>query len=90
MLTIEEMKLYLGIDGDWLDPLLADLIKLAQGIIEKVLRYPLSELEEIPPTIKETAKCVVGAYYNNREKTDAREVENFVALMLSEYRKAGF
>ena len=90
MPTIEEIKLYLGIDGDWLDPLLADLLKLAQGIIEKVLRYPLSEFQEIPPTIKETAKFVVSAYYNNREKTNTREIENSIALLLSEYRRVGF
>lgn len=90
MPTIEEMKLYLGIDGDWLNPLLADFIKLAQGIIEKVLRYPLSELETIPPTIKDTAKFIVSAYYNDREKTNARELENTVALLLSEYRRKEF
>ena len=90
MPTIEEMKLYWGIDGEWLDSLLADLLKLAQGIIEKVLRYPLSELQEVPPTIKETAKFIVSAYYNNRENTNAREIENSAALLLSEYRKVGF
>ena len=90
MPTIEEIKLYLGIDGGWLDPLLADLLKLAQGIIEKVLRYPISELQEVPATIKETAKFIVSAYYNNRENTNAREIENSVALLLSEYRRKGF
>ena len=90
MPTIEEIKIYLGIDGDWLDPLLADLLKLSQGIIEKVLRYSLSEFQEIPPTIKETAKFIVSAYYNNREKTNTREIENSVALLLSEYRRVGF
>ena len=90
MPTIEDMKLYLGIDGGWLDPLLADLLKQAQGIIEKVLRYPLIEINEIPATIKETAKFIVASYYHNKENTNAREVENTVALMLSEYRKVGF
>lgn len=90
MPTIEEMKTYLGIDGEWLDSLLADLLKLAQDLIEKVLRYPLSEFEEIPPTIKETAKFIVSAYYTNREKTNAKEVENTVALLLSEYRRKEF
>ena len=90
MPTIEEIKLYLGIDGGWLDPLLADLLKLAQGLIEKVLRYPLTEFEEIPPTIKESAKFIVSSYYHNKENTNAREVENTVALLLSEYRKVGF
>ena len=90
MPTIEEIKLYLGIDGGWLDPLLADLLKQAQGIIEKVLRYPLTEFDEIPATIKETAKFIVASYYHNKENTNAREVENTVALMLSEYRQVGF
>ena len=90
MPTIEEMKLYLGIDGEWLDSLLADLLKLAQGIIEKVLRYPLSKRQEVAPTSEETAKFIVSAYYNNRENTNAREIENSVALLLSEYRKVGF
>ena len=90
MPSIEEMKLYLGIDGDWLDSLIADLINQAQEIIEKVLRYPLSEFDLLPQTIKETAKFIVSAYYTNREKTNARELENTVSLMLSEYRKKVF
>lgn len=90
MPTIEEMKLYLGIDGNWLDPVIADLINLAQEIIEKVLRYPLSEFEIIPQTIKETAKFIVSTYYNNKEQTNTNEVEKSVALLLSEYRKKVF
>lgn len=90
MPTIEEIKLYLGIDGDWLDPLLADFIKTAQNIIEKVLRYPLSEFETVSPVIKETAKFVVSSYYNNREKTNVLEVEKSVAILLSEYRRKEF
>ena len=90
MPTIGEIKVYLGIDGDFLDPLLADFINLAQEIIEKVLRYKLSELEEIPSTIKETAKYIVACYYNNRSNTNSKDVENNVAVMLSEYRKKEF
>lgn len=90
MPTIEEIKIYLGIDGEWLDSLLADLLNLAQDLIEKVLRFRLTEYQEIPPTIKETAKFIVSAYYTNREKTNVQEVENFVALMLSEYRRKEF
>jgi len=90
MPTVEEIKLYLGIDGEWQDSLLADFINLAKGIIEKVLRYPLEELETIPPTIKETAKFIVSAYYSSREKTNVREIENSVAVLLSEYRRKEF
>lgn len=90
MPTIEEMKVYLGIDGDWLDPLIADLINLAQEMIEKVLRYPLTEFEQVPQTVKETAKFIVSAYYNNKEQTNANEIEKSVALLLSEYRKKVF
>ena len=90
MPTVEEMKVYLGIDGDYLDSLILDFIKLAQNIIEKVLRYPLSEFEEIPATIKETAKYIVSAYYTNREQTNVKELENNVAVLLSEYRSKVF
>lgn len=90
MPTIEEMKVYLGIDGDYLDSLILDFINLAQNIIEKVLRYPLSEFQEIPATIKETAKYIVSAYYTNREQTNVKELENNVAVLLSEYRRKEF
>ncbi|HIT61836.1 MAG TPA: phage gp6-like head-tail connector protein [Candidatus Caccovivens faecavium] len=90
MPTVEEMKVYLGIDGDYLDSLILDFINLAQNIIEKVLRYPLSEFEEIPATIKETAKYIVSAYYTNREQTNVKELENNVAVLLSEYRRKEF
>lgn len=90
MPTIEEMKLYLGIDGDWLDPLIADLINLSQEIIEKVLRYQLAEFEQVPQTIKETAKLIISEYYNNKENVNVGEIENSVALLLSEYRKVDF
>lgn len=90
MPTVEEMKVYLGIDGDYLDSLILDFINLAQNIIEKVLRYPLSEFEEIPVTIKETAKYIVSAYYTNREQTNVKELENNVAVLLSGYRRKEF
>ena len=90
MPTVEEMKVYLGIDGDYLDSLLSDFINLAQNIIEKVLRYPLSEFQEIPATIKETAKYIVSAYYTNREQTNVKELENNAAVLLSEYRRKEF
>ncbi len=90
MPTVEEMKVYLGIDGEFLDSLLADFINLSKDIIEKVLRYSLSEFETIPPTIKETAKFIVSAYYNNREQTNTNEIEKSVALLLSEYRRKEF
>ena len=90
MPTVEEMKVYLGIDGDYLDSLILDFINLAQNVIEKVLRYPLSEFQEIPATIKETAKYIVSAYYTNREQTNVKELENNVAVLLSEYRRKEF
>ena len=90
MPTVEEMKVYLGIDGDYLDSLILDFINLAQNIIEKVLRYPLSEFQEIPATIKETAKYIISAYYTNREQTNVKELENNVAVLLSEYRRKEF
>ena len=53
MPTVEEMKVYLGIDGDYLDSLILDFINLAQNIIEKVLLrdlpslYGISDVQEL-------------------------------------------
>lgn len=91
MPTLEEIKTYLGIDGSHLDSLLADIINTAKELIEKVLRYSLSEFgDEVPSTVKETAKIIVSTYYNNRETIKQNELESLVSIALSRYRKIEF
>lgn len=52
MLSLEEVKLYLRIDGDEEDTLIASFLDTAQELCEGILRFPLSEFEKLPETVK--------------------------------------
>ena len=53
VVTLEEVKLYLRIDGDEEDTLITNFISTAVEICEDILRYPLSEFEEIPAVVRQ-------------------------------------
>ena len=67
ILELEEVKLYLRIDGDEEDTLITNLILTAQEICEDILRYPLSEFEEIPKTVIQAILYAVANMYEKRE-----------------------
>jgi len=91
LVTLEEMKAYLGIDGKHLDEQIASFIGLAKEIVEKVLRFPLSRFEGVIPfTANETIKFVVASYYANRELINAPQIEKTAAVMLSGIRNNVF
>lgn len=48
VLALEEVKLYLRIDGDGEDTLITKFILIAEDLVEGILRYPLSEFEKTP------------------------------------------
>ena len=51
MLTLQETKDFLRLDGDDEDALISSLIITAKGLTEEVLRRQLSEFEEIPEPV---------------------------------------
>jgi len=67
VVTLEEAKLYLRIDGDEEDALITNLILTAQKICEDILRYPLSEFEEIPAVLRQAVLYCVANIYEKRE-----------------------
>ena len=89
MPTIEEIKIYLGIDGSYNDSLIDDFLKTAKEIVEKVLRYEIENLEPMPVVIKEAVKYAVGYLYSNRETADFLMLEKTIAIILSHLRKEG-
>ena len=89
MPTIEEIKIYLGIDGSHNDSLIDDFLKTAKEIVEKVLRYEIENLEPMPVVIKEVVKYAVGYLYSNRETADFLMLEKTIAIILSHLRKEG-
>ena len=76
IVTLEEVKLYLRIDGDEEDALIADSISTAVEICEDILRYPLSEFEEIPAVVRQAVLYCVANLYEKREGTHYYYLKN--------------
>lgn len=95
MLDLEELKLYLRIDGDEENALITSLIGTAEEICEQILRQPLSEFDPIPLTVKQAMLFCVANMYEKREgvanynKSNGgiEEIIHVMKMMLNTYRK---
>lgn len=96
MITLQEAKEFLRVDGDDEENLIASLIVAAQELTEDVLRRPLVELEPLPETVRQAMLIVVATLYEERQiskdKTgiDISETLDLVRRMLFAYRKERF
>ena len=96
MLTLQETKAFLRLDGDEEDVLISSLIVTAKELTEDVLRRPLTDYKETPETIRQAMLILVGTLYEERQiakgKTgvDISETLDLVRRMLFAYRKARF
>ena len=96
MITLQEAKEFLRVDGDDEENLIASLIVAAQELTEDVLRRPLGELEPLPETVRQAMLIVVATLYEERQiskdKTgiDISETLDLVRRMLFAYRKERF
>ncbi|HHX63234.1 MAG TPA: phage gp6-like head-tail connector protein [Epulopiscium sp.] len=87
VVTLEEVKLYLRIDGDEENTLITHFILASQELCEGILRYPLSEVGEIPETIKQAILYATGCFYEQREAVDTKEVIEIMRNLLFAHRK---
>ena len=69
MISLEEVKLYLRVEGDEEDALISSFIEIARSICEDILRYPLSEFEEVPVLVKQAMLYCIANMYEKREGT---------------------
>ena len=96
MITLQEAKEFLRVDGDDEENLIASLIVAAQELTEDVLRRALAELEPLPETVRQAMLIVVATLYEERQiskdKTgiDISETLDLVRRMLFAYRKERF
>ena len=67
VVSLEEAKLYLRIDSDEEDTLITSFILTAEEICEEILRFPLSEFEEIPKLVKQALLYCIANMYEKRE-----------------------
>lgn len=87
MLSLEEVKLYLRIDGDEEDALVASFLDTAQELCEGVLRYPLTEFDKLPETVKQALLYAVAAMYEKREGAGIKETLDILKRLLFAYRR---
>lgn len=96
MLTLQETKDFLRLDGDDEDALVSSLIVTAKELVEDTLRYKITEFEEIPETVHQAMLIVVGTLYEERQiakdksGVDIKETLDLVRRMLFSYRKEAF
>ncbi len=83
MLSLEEVKLYLRINGDEEDALIASFLDTAIELCEGILRFPLSEFE----TLKQALLYGVAAMYEKREGASIKEILDVLKRLLFAYRK---
>lgn len=76
VVTLEETKLYLRIDSDEENTLITNFIFTAEEICEDILRYPLSEFEEVPKVVRQAVLYAVANMYEKREGTYSPKNEN--------------
>ena len=96
IISLGEAKLYLRIDSGEEDTLITGFIITAEEICEDILRYPLSEFEEIPKLVKQAILYGVANMYEKREGSyyymkneggGISETINVMKLILGNLRK---
>lgn len=87
VVSLEDIKLYLRVDGDEEDTLISNFIKVSEDLVEGILRYPLSEFEIVPEIIKQAVMYSVANMYEKREDYDVKEVIDIMTKLLFSYRK---
>lgn len=90
VVTLEEVKLYLKIDGDEDDTLITDLIYATEELCQDILRFPLTEFAEVPETVKQALLYAIGNIYELREAVDMKALIEVMTRLLFAYRREGW
>ena len=96
MLTLQETKDFLRLDGDDEDALVSSLIVTAKELTEGVLRRKRTEFKEVPETVHQAMLIVVATLYEERQVAkdksgvDIKETLDLVRRMLFAYRREVF
>jgi len=90
IVTLEEAKLYLKVDGNEDDTLISDCINAAEELCEDILRFPVSEFLEVPETVKQAVLYAIGNLYEQRETMDMKLMIELMTRLLFAYRREGW
>lgn len=87
VVTLEEVKLYLRVDGDEENTLITNFISSAEEICEDILRQKIFEFNPVPETIKQAVLYVASQFYEARENIDMQKTTEMAKRILFAYRK---
>lgn len=87
IISLEEAKLFLRVDGEEENTLITNFIITAEELCEGILRYPISELDEIPESIKQAILYATANIYEQRENFDVKSVIETMTRLVFSYRR---
>jgi len=87
VISIEEAKKYLRVDNSDEDTLITDMINSAEEICEGILRFPLTEFDKVPETVKQSILFIVSNMYEKRDEANMKKIIELVTRLLFSYRK---
>ena len=94
MIDLADVKLYLRVDGDEEDGLIASLIAVGTEITEGVIRKKLTEFETLPESIKQAVMFATATLYENRQGgkngLDMMTMIDVIKRMTFAYRQEAF
>ena len=89
VVTLEDTKAWLRVDGEAEDALIESLIEAAEDLVEGVLRFPLSEFaQSVPEPVKHAVYFAVAKLFEERNELDSDELIKVLKALLFSYRKA--
>lgn len=90
IVSLEEAKQYLRIDGDEEDALITSFITTAEELCENILRYPLNDLTVVPEAVKQSVLYAAAQFFEQRENADIKAVVEIMTRLLFAYRQEGW
>ncbi len=94
IIPVEDAKAHLNVTADDDDALIGDKISAAEAWIDRWLKEPMAEMEEVPADLRQAVLMLVGHFYENREATlvgiSADEVPLGVWDILNQHREWSF
>lgn len=87
VLQLEEVKLYLRVDGGEEDTLITKFILTAEELCDGILRYPVAEFTTVPEVVKQAILYGVANMYEQRENFDVKTVIETMTRLLFSYRR---
>ena len=85
--TLEKTKEFLRVESTDEDALIERFITAAEDIVGGILRFPLSEFEEVPETVEQAVCLAVSVMFEQRESLDIVALMITLRGMLFAYRK---